>query len=721
MWLFHSVNYLSLIKESKNSNLNFVSLDGSPVCLMSACVRTAGRMLATMNRSADPCVNFYEFACGGFSAKQEISVGKKMTSQFTKQDAQVLKQLKKTIERPFDNKDPIVTKVRNYYRSCQNIAMTELRGLPRLRTMVNELGGFHFSSSDNMDQWNLEGAFEKISRYSLNGLVKVGVSPDFFDTSRNILYLDRGTLGLGPDTRTFYINKSINVDPVLNAYTEMLHTYAQLILGEAQSVSKNDIMKIVTFEKKLAEIQSNDAYRRNVEKLYKEVKLDVVYESAPLVHWDRYLTGLFKASGNDQITINHDETVVVLDWAYFSNLTNLVESYTKSLEGKKVVQNYLVLLAMLPYAPRMGSRFKSAYTKFVTVYTGNRGSPEPWLDCLGDTSDKLGFPLGKMYIDRYSPDGHKEKALIIAKSVKHAYHGLIADATWMDEHTRAKALEKLDAIDIDLAYPKWIKNSTYILNKFLDFEIIYNDYPANLFAYHSQAMKHALHGYLERPDAQKWTLTPQTVNGRYETSQNKLMVSAALLFEPFFHVFDGVPDVVNFGSFGVLAGHEIAHAFDDRGQSFDQTGSLRNWWTMKTLATYRNHTQCFVKQYSAYTIDGNRIDGGRTLSENLADNSGVRSAFRAFKDAEKHGLLNSKARLPGLDYNTDQLFYLSFAQTYCTLLTKEALRNQVSAARYAPSAVRVIGTLANNDDFAKAFQCHDQISTMNRRNKCYLW
>ena len=215
-------------------------------------------------------------------------------------------------------------------------------------------------------------------------------------------------------------------------------------------------------------------------------------------------------------------------------------------------------------------------------------------------------------------------------------------------------------------------------------------------------------------------MTPQTVNAYYEPTQNKFVVPAGIWNIPFFFAADDVPQALNFGAIGSVTGHEITHGFDDQGCQYDKVGNLVNWWNNATLDEFKSRTQCLEKQYSKYEIDGMNIRGNQTLGENIADNGGVKTSYQAFKHAVAMGQVDMDSKLIGLDLNADQLFFIGYAQAWCSIFTPEAMKHQVSQNEHSPGPVRVMGPLSNSPEFAEAFKCKSG-SPMNPQNKCSVW
>jgi len=231
----------------------------------------------------------------------------------------------------------------------------------------------------------------------------------------------------------------------------------------------------------------------------------------------------------------------------------------------------------------------------------------------------------------------------------------------------------------------------------------------------------------ETVDDSEWNMTPQTVNAYYYPMDNSINFPAAIFQLPFFSA--NQPDYLNYGAIGSIAGHELTHAFDSSGSLFDANGVLNNWWTNSTYYEFDNLSKCFIDQYNQYKLIGSEgkefnLNGKLTLNENLADNGGLSRSFEAWKlssikDPKKFSERNKA--LPGLsDFTPEQLFYIAFGQSFCEKNTPELLEMLNETDPHSPGQYRIIGSVSNNEHFAKTFNCPKN-SPMNPEKKCLIW
>lgn len=291
---------------------------------------------------------------------------------------------------------------------------------------------------------------------------------------------------------------------------------------------------------------------------------------------------------------------------------------------------------------------------------------------------------------------------------------------WMDEETKEKAKEKAQAIRENIGYPDYLTNKTALAMMYKGFEIKKDNYFQNMvetFKFYN------LKNYkrLGKPvDKGRWGMTPPTVNAYYSSTDNKIAFPAGILQRPFYdHRF---PNSLNYGGIGMVVGHEITHGFDDNGRQFNKDGNLARWWSNKSIAAFKNKTACLEKQYSGYKFHGKNLKGIQTLGENIADNGGIKQAFQAYqnwKERSRNG--HPEPPLPGLEnFSDEQIFFLGFAQIWCSKYRYEAALSQINFGVHSPGKFRVIGSLSNFDEFSKAFSCKKG-SPMNPEKKCIVW
>ncbi|XP_052133454.1 endothelin-converting enzyme homolog [Frankliniella occidentalis] len=300
--------------------------------------------------------------------------------------------------------------------------------------------------------------------------------------------------------------------------------------------------------------------------------------------------------------------------------------------------------------------------------------------------------------------------------VRNAFKRNLKRLDWMDEETRVAAMQKADAITKMIGYPDYILVATELDKKYEDLKFKEDEYFNNNVELSRFNLRANLKKLDEPVNKTRWSMTPPTVNAFYTPTKNQIAIPYGILQPPFYDT--RTQNALNYGAMGVIMGHELTHAFDDQGREYDATGNLHNWWNNQTIDRFKNRTTCLVNQYSAFNVNKKAVNGNLTLGENIADNGGLKAAFHAY---ETWAVQNpGEQSLPGLNLSQKQLFFVAFAQVWCSASTQEAAKLQLEKDPHAPSKHRVLGPLSNMDEFSKVWQCKPG-SAMNPVNKCEVW
>jgi len=338
----------------------------------------------------------------------------------------------------------------------------------------------------------------------------------------------------------------------------------------------------------------------------------------------------------------------------------------------------------------------------------------------------MGMALGRFFIDEVFNDNSRKMAEDLLVNIREVLKERIPKMSWIDKQTSKLAIEKVDAINQKIGYPDFIMDPIKLDEKYKGLEIVNNDFFTNMINSSKHEVSKLLMEINKPTDKSTWEMTPFTVNAYYQPMNGEICFPAGILKDPFFSSTN--PSYINYGAIGSIMGHEITHAFDNEGKNFDKNGKLSNWWTNSTTEEFNKLTQCYIEQYGNYTIDGANgiklnINGKLTLGENLADNGGLARSYDAYKLSlsKKKSENNNNQLLPNLTkYSKDQLFFISFGQSWCGKFRPEFLNNQVHTDPHSPSKVRVNGSLSNSKEFAKAFKCKSN-SPMNPEKKCSIY
>ncbi|EDO31998.1 predicted protein, partial [Nematostella vectensis] len=339
--------------------------------------------------------------------------------------------------------------------------------------------------------------------------------------------------------------------------------------------------------------------------------------------------------------------------------------------------------------------------------TGTRGEDPRWQDCTSGVSGTFGMAIGLLFVDQTFKKESKTSAERMIKDIRNVFIDNLQNLNWMDEKTRKVAKEKAEAIRENIGYPDFIKNKTALELEYSGVRVVYT-----YFRQHSENLLSVIVNF-------RWSMNPPTVNAYYSSTDNKIVFPAGILQDPFYE--GDHPNSLNYGGIGMVVGHEITHGFDDNGRKFNKDGNLLTWWTNNSIEAFKKKTDCLVKQYSSYEFHGKKLNGLQTLGENIADNGGIKQSFQAYQKWKKDNNVEEEKRLPGLEkLSHDQLFFLSFAQIWCSAYRPEAAIRAIENGVHSPGKLRVIGSLSNSNEFAEAWKCPVG-SRMNPKDKCAVW
>ena len=347
--------------------------------------------------------------------KQSVPAGKNKVSQFDFVNNLIQRELRQLLEGDAPkNEAEARAKSRMYYKSCVDRDSINANSVKAMKKMVDDLGGLLLTVDVDVDaKWNLDDLLAKRSKYSLSSFFSVGVGADDKNVSTNIIQISQGGLGLGDDTRDYYLNKTVEKDPVMLAYATMLQKYAEIVVGES-NVQMAEIFNVLRFEQELAKIQLSQAEMRDPNANYHKLNIAWLQKNSKFTNWVNLFNSIFAFAG---YSVDSDQPVLVYSTHYIQKIVSVVEKYLSTAQGKRTLQNYVVLMVLNDYAPNLSDDFQAAYNKFRTVYAGTQGAPETWQNCVSDTDSSLGFALGAIYVDKYFTAKEKKKAAFVIDSI----------------------------------------------------------------------------------------------------------------------------------------------------------------------------------------------------------------------------------------------------------------------------------------------------------------
>uniref|UniRef100_A0A8D0F6U2 Membrane metalloendopeptidase like 1 n=1 Tax=Strix occidentalis caurina TaxID=311401 RepID=A0A8D0F6U2_STROC len=636
--------------------------------------KTSARIIQNMDPTADPCKDFYQYACGGWLNRHVIP---ETSSRYSIFDI-----LRDELEIILKGRNE-TTKVMHFclvsdvvyctlYREI-NFQRSQRDSLPLLEALTM-VGDWPVASADwnktkgNAPNWSME---EKLSimnsRFNKRVLIDMFVWNDDRDSSRHIIY------------QTFSsqcYTHVVSCVQVREAYLQFMITIAKMIredknMPKDDSFVQEEMAKVMELETEIANATTPAEERHDVTLLYNKMTLKELQEKFALnvseFNWTFFIQGVMSSVG---VQVDPEEEVVVYGMPYLQELKAILSNFPFP---RSTIQNYLIWRLVIDRVSSLSRRFKDARASYRKALYGTTLEEARWRECVSYVNNNMENAVGAMYV-RETFAGESKRMVCSLPFILLYIHsacsarGIPLFLNFSEHNYFENILENLRA---------GAQKSLKKLRERVDQDIISLSLP--LFA----------------------------------------VFPAGILQPPFFSKHQ--PQALNFGGIGMVIGHEITHGFDDNGRNFDKDGNMLDWWSNFSALHFKEQSRCMVYQYGNYTWElagGQNVSGISTLGENIADNGGVRQAYKAYlKWLEREG---KEPKLPGLNLSHKQLFFLNFAQVWCGSYRPEYASQSIKTDVHSPLKYRVMGSLQNFEAFSEVFRCK-RGTAMHPAEKCRVW
>ncbi|XP_046670651.1 neprilysin-2 isoform X2 [Homalodisca vitripennis] len=681
------------------------------ICLTPGCVYAAAEILKNMNPDVDPCDNFYEHVCGNFIKDTIIPDDKSSLTLFSKIDDTLTDQLRMVIEEPSaENEAKPFRMAKSLYKACMNKTQIEAAGLDHIKEIVKRMGGWPVLEGDLWD----EGSFTwkdttykfKDEGFSIDYLIDFSITTDYKNSTIRVIDLDQASLSLSRE----YLVKGMEEKLVAALYSYMVDI--AVLFGADRTRATKELKESLEFEIKLANISLPPEERRDANKLYNPMTIPELQEKFPSIPWYEYFSTILPKS----IELRPDEVAIVDVPSYISGLEVLL-----STTPKRIQANYLLWKAVASAVSSLTETLRKRQLEYGTALTGRTEREPRWKECVGLSAGSLSLAVGSLYVKRFFKEDAKKNALEMVDNIREEMYKILKTVDWMDEETRKNALEKAKSMTSHIAYPDEILDVSKLEEFYEKLELTSDNYLEAILNVTKFGFDYSFNRLRKPVNKTDWIThgRPAIVNAFYSSIENSIQFPAGILQGAFYS--HDRPNYLNYGSIGFVIGHEITHGFDDQGRQFDKEGNLVDWWAPETKQAYLKKASCIIQQYGNFTAQqvGLNLNGINTQGENIADNGGIKQAYRAYNHwVAQHG---TESRLPGLQNLTpQQLFWVSAATTWCSVYRPETLRLRIVTGQHSPGEFRVRGPLSNRPEFARDFKCPSG-SNMNPTHKCQVW
>ncbi len=637
-----------------------------------------------LDRTADPCDDFYQFACGGWVAKTEIPADKPLAMRsFVSIADRNLDYEHGILEQARTNpgQDKLLQQLGAFYGSCMDEATIAKQGLRPIQPMLATIARVK-------DAKSLSAAVAALHTDGIDALFNLSQTQDPGDARSVIAGIDQGGIGL-PD-RDYFLKDDKKMVEVRAAYQDYV---AKLLAESGDRTSAKDAADVIALETEIAKVSKDKVARRDPKGTYNKIDRDGVAKAMSHFDWNGFWKTLNLATVKD-VTVTSPEFLAGVDALIVS---------TKPA----VWRNYLTATVLRATAPFLTKKLDDLRFAFRSKLTGQQAQEPRWKRCTEWTDGDLGDLLGQVFVRDKFGGASKSAAEDEVHAIVASMTANLAALPWMDPATRKKALEKLDVMTYQIGFPKKWRSYDFKVDPK---QFAHNDLVASRAEHARQLAK------IGKPvDKDDWQMSAPTVNAYYDPQLNGMVFPAGILQPPFYSVESSTP--VNLGAMGMVVGHELTHGFDDQGAQYDANGNLANWWLAETEKLFKQRTQCVIDQYSEYPVPGGgKVNGHNTLGENIADIGGLKLAFTAYR-----ALRSSAPDTVVADgFTEDQQFFLSFGQAWCAKLRPDYEQMLATVDVHSPARWRVNGGLSATPAFAKAFRCKAG-SKMAPANACVVW
>jgi putative endopeptidase len=645
--------------------------------------------LSAIDKTADPCTNFYTYACGNWKKNNPIPGDQTRWGRFNelaeRNNYLVYQELKAAADAP---KTPLQKKYGAYFAACMNIDLADKLGTKPIEPALKTIADWN----DKKTLATLLGEME--SRYATGYFFNFGSEQDQKDSTQQIGEVDQAGLGL-PD-RDYYLNDDERSKTLRDQYVEHV-TKMFVLLGDTPEAAAAEAKSVMAVETALAQGSMSRVDRRSPANVYHITTIAELQTMTPGFDWKVYL-GAKKEGELKTVNVTAPNFFKAMDEQIGSADINALKSYLRWQTAHRFANN-------------LSEPFVQENFRFYSqTLAGQKELAPRWKRCTMATDRALGEAVGQDWVAKNFPPAAKDNMEKLVHALETALDQDIKQLDWMSDATKVEAKKKLDAFRDKVGYPeKWRDYSSVVVKPD---DPVGNAQRVAAFNDHRDLAK------IGKPvDEKEWGMTPPTVNAYYNPAQNDINFPAGILQPPFYDF--KIDPAVNFGGIGVVIGHEMTHGFDDQGSRYDPQGNVRSWWTAEDRKKFEERTDCEVKEYGGFEVaSGQTLNGKLTLGENTADNGGLHIAYAALMQTLAQESSTAEGKIDG--YTPAQRFFIGFGQVWCENQTEQSARLRAKTDPHSSGQWRTNGSVQNFDEFGKAFGCKvDQ--PMMPANACRVW
>ena len=624
-----------------------------------------------MDFNVRPGENFYEYAAGNWMKTHPLDKEHPMNGAFVDLEELNKKRIREMVEdyagKP-QTKGTVAQKIASLYNLYMDSTRRNREGYTPIKPVLAKVRAVKNRKELLKLMYDLDvkgyGTFP----------VGFGMTVDAKNSSRYIIGIGQSGIGLDPE---YYTHPNEQQKAVVAAYKSLNNDLLKMV-GNAPAVAKKKMEAAFALEDRIAKVSYDQVKSRDPQANYHPMTWEQLLKDYPGIDWNYLLKATGFPDNGGKVDVGQPEPVHEVEKILA----------TAPLESLKA---YMELAVVSSAAGMLSDSFTDRKFEYTKVAYGVQQQQPRWKRALSFVQGIMGEAVGKLYVQKYFPESSKQRMIALVRNLQTAFAQRIEENTWMTADTKQKALEKLQAFDVKIGYPdKWQNmDSVFVID---DAKSLFDK------GVQEAAMKYRIAKRWGKPvDKKEWHMTPQTVNAYYDPTTNSINFPAAILQPPFFD--PEVDDAANYGAIGAVIGHEMSHGFDDQGCQFDKEGNMKNWWNETDKKNYDARTKVLVDWFSQQeVIPGLKVNGEKTLGENIGDNGGLNIAYRALENSMKQNPLADKD-----GFTPEQRFFLAWGRVWASNVAPQLVAYIVNSDVHSPNVSRVNAALPMIDSWYKAF------------------
>ena len=652
--------------------------------------------LTAIDKSVDPCVDFYQYACGNWNKNHPIPSDQVRWGRFNEladyNNYSLYQELLAAAEHPTS---PLQKQYGSYFAACMDTDTVDKLGAKPLQPQLEAIAAL--KSIKDLPTYNAQQ-----DRRGGGAFFYIGIQQDQKDSTQQIAGTGQGGLTL-PD-RDYYLNTTPRYKKIREQYMDHMQKMF-ILIGDTPAQALLESSNVMWIETELARGSMDRVEMRDPAKRYHIMTIEEVEKLSPDFNWSIYLKDIDLPA--QTLNVSSPQYVTTVEYELSHGTLSAIKSYLRW----HVVHNA---------APLLAKPFETENFEFFNKTLNGQKEEQPrWKRCTRMTDVALGEAVGQDWVRQNFPPSAKGNMEKLVHALETAMADDLKTLPWMSDDTKVEAKKKLDAITDKIGYPDHWKDYSPV-------EVKRDDLLGNVNRAGAFERKRNLAKFGKPVDPSEWSMTPPTVNAYYNPPQNNINFPAGILQPPFYD--NNYDAAVNFGGIGVVIGHEMTHGFDDQGSKYDLHGNVRQWWTDEDRKKFEARTECTAKEYDGFEVaPGQNLNGHLTLGENTADNGGIRIAYQALMQIlntptspnERTEPLTANGTRDG--YTPAQRFFITFGQIWCQNQTEQSARVLAKTDPHSSGEWRVKGTVQNFDEFGKAFGCKVGQPMMPSSGGCRVW